>query len=99
MPNHVHLILQPLKNEYDSYYLLAEIMSSIKSYTARRCNEVLKRNGQFWEYESYDHAIRDDLDFSRQLYYLVNNPVKAGYVNDYSDWQYTWVCESYREEM
>jgi hypothetical protein len=43
MPNHVHLLLQPLEN-----FTLAEIMHSIKSYTAHKANKILNRKGRFW---------------------------------------------------
>ena len=43
-------------------------------------NKVLSRRGTLWQNESYDHLIRDDLEFVRAVEYIVNNPVKAGLV-------------------
>ena len=31
----------------------------------------------------------------RVMWYVVNNPVKAGLVNRWSDWPYTWVHPEY----
>ena len=46
----------------------------------RRVHKVLNRRGTLWQNESYDHLIRDDLEFVRAVEYLVNNPVTAGLV-------------------
>ena len=61
---------------------LAEIMHSLKSYTANRCNRILGRTGPFWQDESYDHWVRDEDELVRVIEYVENNPVKAGLVTD-----------------
>src|SRR5205085_11367554 len=47
MPNHIHFLAVPFKN-----VRLAEITHSIKSYTAKEANKILKRTGKFWQTES-----------------------------------------------
>ena len=42
MPNHVHILIQPK-------VALAKITKSIKQFTARRANQMLKRTGPFWQ--------------------------------------------------
>ncbi len=79
MPNHVHLIIRPHKG-----HSLINILASIKSFSAQQANKVLKRSGNFWQSESYDHIIRDEEDFFNQLDYLKRNPEKAGI----SDWNW-----------
>src|SRR5437868_13312707 len=61
---------------------LAEIMHSLKSYTANRANEILGRSGQFWQHESYDHWVRDDEELERIVAYIAWNPVKANLVRE-----------------
>src|SRR5207247_9218850 len=56
---------------------LASIMHSLKSYTASKINAILKRSGQFWQHESYDHWVRDDDELARIVEYIAWNPVKA----------------------
>jgi len=87
MPNHVHLVLKPLKKTNRQYYSISKIMKEHKSYTAVAANKILKRNGQFWQHESYDHIIRDDDEYYRIKNYVLNNPVKAGFVDNYKDWK------------
>jgi REP element-mobilizing transposase RayT len=93
MSNHVHVLFTPLRADYDAYHGLARIMHSLKGYTARQANELLVRSGQFWQRESYDHIVRDPDEFLRIRRYILHNPVKAGLVEQWSDWPYTY-CTS-----
>ena len=101
MPNHVHVVFRPLltaaeltEARGDSgplYFIsehpsLARVMKSLKGFTAREANKVLQRRGAFWETESYDHWVRDDADLDRIVTYVLNNPVKAGFVSRWQDW-------------
>jgi len=97
MPNHVHLIIKPYEENNDKPYALQKIMHSIKSYTANQCNEILNKTGQFWNYENYDHLIRDEKDFYRCLQYVIDNPVKARLVNEWNEWKYTYVSKDFLE--
>jgi len=65
---------------------LAEIMHSLKSYTANVANRLLKRSGQLWQHESYDHWVRDEAELERIVYYIRANPVAAGLVARPEDW-------------
>jgi len=86
MANHVHLVV----SLPDQYPLLAQTLKSIKSYTARMANQLLGREGQFWQRESYDHIVRDAAELERVIAYVVNNPVKAGLIENWQDWPYTY---------
>jgi len=99
MPNHVHMIIQPLKNQSEGFYSIAKILYSLKRYTATSCNKILKGSGQFWQHENYDHFIRDEKDLTYQLYYLLNNPVKAKLIDEARNWNYTWTKDEYNIDM
>jgi REP element-mobilizing transposase RayT len=71
-------------------YILASIMQSLKRHTARKCNLALNREGQFWQHESFDHVIRSQGEFERTISYILNNPVKAGLVDDPLHWQWNY---------
>jgi len=90
MPNHVHLVFTPLEKAEDVFYSLTEILQSLKRHTARQSNLILGRSGAFWQDESYDHIIRDEAELERIVKYVVNNPVKAGLVNDPSKWKWSY---------
>ncbi len=93
MPNHVHILIKPLFKTEDRPFSIASIMKNHKSYTAVKSNEILKRNGQFWHWGYYDHYIRDEKEFYNVIRYILNNPVKAGLVKNYEDWEFSWVDE------
>lgn len=101
MPNHVHVLFKPLvakllegaRDADHGYYSLASIMQSLKGFTAHSCNRLLERDGEFWAHESYDHYVRDNEEWQRMVAYILNNPVKAGYVREWRDWKW-----SYRRE-
>jgi hypothetical protein len=70
--------------------VLAIIMQSLKGYTARECNRVLKRHCTFWQHESFDRVVRDQAEFRKTIEYVINNPVKAGLVKKWEDWKWTY---------
>jgi putative transposase len=96
MPNHAHVVFKPLPIENDAYSeldddrSLALIMQSLKGFTAHECNRLLRREGQFWAHESFDYYIRDVDEWQRIIAYVLNNPVKAGYVKHWQDWKWSY---------
>jgi len=82
MPNHVHLLLTPC-------VALPQVTKSLKGITAKRANVVLGLTGQpFWQEESYDHLVRQEVEFQRIRRYIEQNPVRAGLATRAS--QYRW---------
>ena len=88
MPNHVHLVCTPLIGPGGMVYTLSKIMHSLKRHTARKANQILGREGAFWQHENYDHYIRDAADLERIIEYVLLNPVKAGLVDDWTHWKW-----------
>jgi REP element-mobilizing transposase RayT len=73
MPNHVH-VLVGLRGA-------TEVQAQCKSwkhYTAVRINRRLGRRGEFWQVESFDHAVRTPEAFARFRWYIAENPGRAG---------------------
>jgi putative transposase len=73
MANHVHLLITPRVE-------VSKAMHSLKRFTARKSNRILTLTGPFWQDESYDHLVRDEVEFRRIVNYIEMNPVKAGLV-------------------
>lgn len=104
MSNHLHVIFAPFLTERDlqeepacrglkfrsSQPPLDAIMHSLKSFTAQQANKLIGREGPFWEAESYDHLIRSRDEYHRVMAYVLNNPVKAGLVQRWQDWPWSW---------
>jgi len=92
MPNHVHLVIENPVGQLDKLsYTLSPILHSIKRYTAREANKILQRSGAFWQHESYDHVVRDGKELERVIWYVLNNPVKAGLATDWQKWKWSFV--------
>lgn len=94
MSNHVHVLFTPLREDGGTYYAMSKIMQSLKGYTAYEANRLLGRSGQFWQDESYDHAVRDADEYQRIVRYILNNPVKAGLVKGSKDWPWSYVSKT-----
>ncbi len=104
MPNHVHSVFY-LKEEENlasvlqkeisvgrkkKKYPLSKVMQLLKGATAQQCNQVLNRSGYFWHHESYDHYVRDVEELVRIIEYILYDPVKAGLVSRWEDWNYSY---------
>jgi len=83
MPDHIHIQLSPLEAN------LVDLISRWKSFTAN----LLRRKGLIgpcWQRGFYDHAIRKDEDIRATAEYVVNNPVRAGFVENWVDYPFSW---------
>ena len=72
MPNHVHLLLEPLQGED-----ISTLLKGIKGASGRGCNSNLHSRGTFWMDESYDHIVRDREEYAHYVRYIDSNPKKA----------------------
>lgn len=78
MPNHIHVIAQPLTLPEGGAFNLSEIIRSVKTYSARIINAQRGAQGTFWQDERYDRIIRDEAELLQKWQYLRNNPVEWG---------------------
>jgi putative transposase len=77
LPDHVHVLAQPLLQDDGGTFDLGEILHSIKRFSARKINLGREVQGSFWQDERYDRIVRDDAEFLEKWQYIRNNPVKA----------------------
>ena len=71
-------------------YELASVLRKLKGSTAREANKILRRSGAFWQHESYDHVVRDAKELDRVIWYVLNNPVKAGLATELGKWRWKY---------
>ncbi|MFZ2632555.1 MAG: transposase [Desulfosalsimonadaceae bacterium] len=90
MPDHVHLLIQPIND-----WGLSKILQGLKGFTAREINKVLGRKGSFWQDENFDHLIRNARDWLDKFDYIHNNPVKAGLVDKPQDYPFSSLVTLY----
>ncbi len=85
MPDHLHFVAALRQCS------LSKLMRGFKSYTAKEINSCLNRDGTFWQSQYHDHALRKDEDLNNVVLYTLNNPVRAGLVDDFHEHPY-WYC-------
>ena len=83
MPNHLHLELAGLSDNSDAILLLHDF----KGIATSQARAVGVRN--LWEKGFYDHILTEDDDHDAVAWYIFNNPVRKGLVNDPRDWPYS----------
>jgi len=90
MPDHVHLLIQPLPKSELSFWTLSSIMNSIKGYSAKQIPLVMKHIGIIWQDERYDRIIRSKAEFQNTWEYIRHNPVKAGLSSTPESYPFLW---------
>jgi REP element-mobilizing transposase RayT len=81
MPDHAHVILRP-----NIGIDLSRITKGTKGVTARLVNGHRGSSGHLWQDESWDRILRDQRELDEKLGYILDNPVRAGLVED--GWTY-----------
>lgn len=104
MPNHFHLLIdtacQLSEDILDSEYTpLSKIMNYIKGGSAFQANQVLQRKGRFWQPESYDHLVRNEMELYNIIRYIANNPVKAKLVQNWYEWRFSYVQREFLDVL
>ncbi len=106
MPDHVHMLIQPLPKEAgndsqagslchknkseEEYWSLSSIMHSIKSYSAKQIPQVMTHIGKVWQSERFDRIVRNDRELANIWQYIRQNPVKARLANTPETYPFFW---------
>jgi len=77
MPDHLHLLVEALSETSD----LIAFAHAVKQRTSyeHRCQF---QNGALWQKGYFEHVVRDDESMKTQAKYILENPVRAGLVNE-----------------
>jgi len=84
MPDHYHALFFLLPKAGT----LSAVMAKISRFTSRQINKALHRSGRFWQDGFHDHRCRNVDDMNDRLWYVENNPVRAGLVEKSEQWPY-----------
>jgi REP element-mobilizing transposase RayT len=84
MPDHAHAIFRLLGT-----LTLTQVLKRIKGRTAHQINEIMEKQGHVWTQESFDHIVRDEVEWLEKIEYIRQNPLKKGLVS--SPDQYEWL--------
>jgi REP element-mobilizing transposase RayT len=72
IPNHVHAVF--VQNDD---WPLEKLLRSWKSFSSRKINSLLKREGSLWQRDYFDRLVRDEKHFANCVRYIRRNPEKA----------------------
>ena len=76
MPDHLHLLAT-----FGPDVSMQKVIRNWKRYTATHA-------GIRWQRDFFDHRLRNDEIFEEKAAYILNNPVRAGFVARTDDWPY-----------
>ena len=83
MPDHLHLVLCGQHERSDA-------KKAVDEFKARTGLWLGEHRPTFaWQDDYHDHIIRKGDDWRRQVFYVYNNPVRAGLVKDAAAWLHT----------
>jgi len=91
MPEHVHLLMTPLRDCLGWPIPLSKILRLIKGTSARSVNQLLKQEGPVWQEESFDHVLRSHEGFENAVDYIRQNPVRRGLIRESDKYPWLWL--------
>ncbi|MFT3686149.1 MAG: hypothetical protein QM783_14715 [Phycisphaerales bacterium] len=107
MPNHFHLLVRPCRaSRSDALLLLAPMLRTLKQGVSQAVIPGMKRRdaaalvhmtgadgiARFWQPGGgFDRNVRSLTEFTREVWYIHNNPVRRGLVEQADDWKWSSV--------
>ncbi len=95
MPNHVHVLIKPHRNNE-----ISRIIQSWKSYSSKKIKMSptgMSIDEKIWMRGYWDRFIRDNDDFYTTLNYIHENPIRAGLVDSAGEWEFSSYIKWYRD--
>jgi len=81
MPDHLHLLAQ-----FGPDSSLRKVVEKWKRYTATQA-------GVLWQRDFFDHRLRSDESFDEKAGYILQNPVRAGLIQEGEPWPFAWMSD------
>ena len=91
MPEHVHLLLIPLKGT------ISDVMRNIKAYSATTIRQRAKIDSDVWQNSFYDHIVTGRRDFESKLNYMHENPLRRNIVDRLDSYPYSSYINFYTD--
>jgi len=83
MPDHIHLLVS-----FPPEKILAQVVGLWKRALA-------KSHKISWQRNFFEHRLRSDENIQQKADYILQNPVRAGLVDDWQKWPYVWIPKAY----
>ena len=97
MRNHYHWVVRLFeKDENGKPVYLNEILKVVNGFSAYSINNLENKTGRtVWQEENFETTIRNERHLYNAIMYTINNPVKAGLVENWKDSEGTWCSEMF----
>lgn len=86
MNNHIHMLMQPLKNQS-----LSKIMQWILATFAINYNKIFGYSGHVWYDRFHSTVIYSFRQYVKTFIYISDNPVKAGFVRKADEYEFNGI--------
>lgn len=94
MSNHVHILLS--NTDENGSIDFKDLLRRHKHFTATQINKLLHRTGKrLWAKHAFDRDVRRKT-YGTVLWYILNNPVKAGLTESPLEWHGNYLAERLR---
>lgn len=84
MPDHLHLLVQGIDKNSDLKKFIGLFKQKSGYWFKKNYNDNL------WHISYYDHVLRKEESLEGVARYILENPVRKGFVSDYRDYPFTW---------
>jgi len=82
MPDHLHLVVEGTSDNSD-------LLKAINIFKQRTGYWLLKNMNPFrWQKNYYDYIHHKDEDLKKHIYYIFNNPVRKGMIENWEDYHF-----------
>jgi REP element-mobilizing transposase RayT len=88
MPNHLHYLITP-EREGCSVLTFTDQFKGKSTHLSWS----LGWQGKLWQSRSYDHILRADEDWRKVAEYVLLNPVRKGWVGEWTEWRWSGLAE------
>jgi REP element-mobilizing transposase RayT len=95
MPDHVHLLLSPMKEREQS---LSDFMRSWKSCVVLRLRQI-GMESKVWQREFHDRLLRSDEKLEEKWEYVRQNPVRAGLCREPEEYPFSGTTEEIVQKL
>ncbi|HSI14223.1 MAG TPA: hypothetical protein VK961_19395 [Chthoniobacter sp.] len=79
MPDHCHALIS-----FPQERVMTKVISEWKRWVATQRNIR-------WQTDFFDHRLRHDESFDEKSRYILQNPVRAGLIQNAEDWPFVWL--------
>ena len=88
MPDHCHLLIQGNVDDSDLLGFMKDFKQRSGYWLYRHGGVKPTATNVKWQKDFYDHILRKDEDVKKQVYYILENPIRKGLVYNWKEYPF-----------